>query len=134
MNIRALLLPLLIASCPTLRAQAPAPAAPPATTEALDPKALDVLKPKVGETVTIEGTIVKTGENKTGTIRYMNFTANWKESASIVCVVSKAPEEFTKEKVDAWLNKKVRATGKLSEYNGQPQIQIEKWDQVVEVK
>lgn len=130
MKIRALLLPLLFAMPVALLAQAPAPP----EGEPLDPVALDAIKAKIGQVVTVEGIIVRSGENRSGTIRYLNFTQNFRESASLVFFASRAPEEFTKEKVDAWVNKKVRATGKVSEFNDQLQIVIEKWDQVVEAQ
>jgi DNA/RNA endonuclease YhcR with UshA esterase domain len=131
MKVRSLLLPLIVAATSALQAQAPAPPVAPVG-EPIDPKALDALKEKIGQVVAVEGIVVKAGENRTGTIRYLNFTQNYKESISLVFFASKAPEEFTKEKLEAWLNKKVRATGKVSEFNGQLQITIEKWDQVVE--
>jgi RecG-like helicase len=134
MNLRTALLPLVLVATSALHAQAPAPPAPAPAGEALDPTALEALKAKEGQEVTVEGTIARVGENKTGSIRYLNFTQNYKESVTLVFFVSKAPEEFTKEKLNAWANKKVRATGKLTTFNGQLQIPIEKWDQIVEVK
>lgn len=135
MNRRLLSLPLVLATATLLRAQTPAPPPAPGTaapTEILDPKSLDVLKTKVGMPVTVEGVLVRSGENKAGTIRYLNFTQNYKESISLVFMVTKAPEEFTKEKVDMWVSKKVRATGTVTEFSGQLQLVIEKWDQVVD--
>ena len=110
------------------------PAAPAAAEAPLDPKALTVLKEKKGQKVTLEGTIAASGEGKTAVRRYLNFTKNFRESVSLVFLVSKNPEEFSKEKLAAWVGKKVRATGTLTEYSGSLQIEIEKLDQIVEVK
>jgi hypothetical protein len=37
-------------------------------------------------------------------------------------------------KIKAWVGKKVRTTGALSEYGSDLQMIIERWDQIVEVK
>jgi hypothetical protein len=122
------------APAPAEGAKPAEPAAPAPAEAPLDPKALAVLKEKKGQKVTVEGTIIGTGEAKSAVRRYLNFTKNFRESVSLVLLVSKSPEEFSKEKVAAWVNKKVRATGTLTEYNGTLQIEITKPDQLVEVK
>jgi hypothetical protein len=105
------------------------PPAPPATTEVYDPKAVDVLRGKKGQILTVEGTIVRAGENRAKTFRYLNFTLNFRESVSLVFPVAKNAE-FTMEKLNEWSGRKVRATGTLSEFGGNLQITIEKWDQL----
>lgn len=98
------------------------------------PTDLDALRMVIGQTVSVEGTIVASGESKTKTVRYMNFTKNYKESLGLVFFVSKGGEEFALEKLTPWVGKKIRATGKVAEHNGALQIEIEKWTQVQEVK
>lgn len=98
------------------------------------PTDLDALRAAMGQTVSVEGTIVASGEAKTKTVRYLNFTKNYKESLGLVFFVTKGGEEFTLDKLTAWVGKKVRATGKVGEHTGTLQIEIEKWDQVQEVK
>jgi len=109
-------------------------AAPIGVTEVYDPKALDVLRAKKGQIITVEGTLAKSGENKTGTFRYLNFTPNYKESISLVFPVAKNPTEFTMDKLNEWTGKKVRATGTVSEFSGNLQIAIEKWDQLKKIE
>ena len=75
--------------------------AAPAITEIYDPKAVDVLRGKKGQIITVEGVIAKFGENRTGTFRYLNFTPNYKDSLSLVFPVAKNPE-FTAEKLKEW--------------------------------
>ena len=106
---------------------------PPAATDAIDAAKLDLLKPKIGQPVTVEGRIVRTGENKTATFRYLNFTENYHSSVSLVVNVAKDSVGFSAEKVKAWVGKKVRATGTLKAFNGDLQIEIDKWEQVKEV-
>jgi RecJ-like exonuclease len=98
------------------------------------PTDLDALRGAMGQTVSVEGTIVASGESKTKTVRYLNFTKNYKESLGLVFFVSKGGEEFSLDRLSAWVGKKVRATGKVSEHTGSLQIEVEKWDQVQEVK
>ena len=137
MNTRLLLSFTLIALAAARAEEKPAESAPkPAATpvEVYDPKALEVLRGKTGQVITLEGTLVRVGESKSGTHRYLNFTKLYRESVSLVFPIEKNPEEFKYDTIKAWVGKKVRATGTLSEYGSDLQMIIEKWDQVVEVK
>lgn len=136
----ALALIVLAFSATALRAEdkpAPAPAAPatPATpATAADkiyaPKDLVALRALKGQTVKIEGTIVRQGESKTGAVRYLNFTEHYQEGISLVFMVSKGAGDFTKEKLANFVGKKVQVTGVVSEYNNNIQIEIGKLDQL----
>lgn len=94
------------------------------------PTALDELKPLKGKKVIIEGPIVVQGENKTGTIRYLNFTTNYRLSVSLAFFTSATETPFTKEKLAEFVGKKVRVTGELGEFNGSLQIKIAALDQL----
>ena len=107
------------------------PTAPPV--EVFDPKALEALRGKTGQIITVEGTLIRVGESKSGTHRYLNFTKLYRESVSLVFPIEKNPDEFKYDKIKAWVGKKVRATGTLTEYGSDLQMVIEKWDQIVEV-
>ncbi|MEA3210405.1 MAG: hypothetical protein QOE70_3462 [Chthoniobacter sp.] len=97
------------------------------------PTDLEALRTALGKNVTVEGTIVASGESKTKTVRYLNFTKNYRESLGLVFFVSKGGEEFALKRLAAWVGKKIRATGKVGEHDGSLQIEIEKWSQVQEV-
>jgi len=129
-NTRLLLLPLILMALSPVRAEEK-PATPPV--EVFDPKALEVLRGKTGQIITVEGSLVRVGESKSGTHRYLNFTKLYRESVSLVFPIEKNPDEFKYDKIKAWVGKKVRATGTLSEYGSDLQMIIEKWDQIVEV-
>ena len=111
-----------------------APAAPAATTPAADkiyaPKDLTALRALKGQTVKIEGTILKQGASKTGAVGYLNFTDHFQESISLVFMVSKGGGDFTKEKLTNYVGKKVRVTGAVGEYNNNLQIEIRALDQL----
>ena len=110
----------------------PAPAAD--AVKVFAPTDLEALRPAIGQMVAVEGTLVASGESKTKTVRYLNFTKNFKESVGLVFFVSKGGEEFGLDRISSWVGKKVRATGTLAEHNGGLQIAIEKWEQVQEVQ
>jgi len=129
-NTRCLLIPLMLMALPLARSEEK-PAPPPV--EVFDPKALEVLRGKTGQIITVEGTLVRVGESKSGTHRYLNFTKLYRESVSLVFPIEKNPDEFKYDKIKAWVGKKVRATGTLTEYGSDLQMVIEKWDQIVEV-
>jgi hypothetical protein len=137
--VNSRLIPLSLALVTLALAQAedkpgqPAATSPTAPVEVFDPKALEVLRGKTGQIITLEGTLVRVGESKSGTHRYLNFTKVYRESVSLVFPIEKNPEEFKYDKLKPWVGKKVRASGTLSEYGSDLQMIIEKWDQVVEV-
>ena len=111
---------------------APTPAAPPvaAADKIYAPKDLTALRALKGQTVKIEGTILKQGESKTGAVRYLNFTEHYQEAISLVFMVSKGAGDFTKEKLTNFVGKKVQVTGAVGEYNNNLQIEIGKLDQL----
>jgi hypothetical protein len=74
----------------------------------------------------IEGTIASSGANKADTIRYLNFTKNFRESVSLVFFGGKVP----KEKLSEYVGKKVRATGTLDDHNDALQIKVDNLDQI----
>ena len=81
MNTRLILLPLTIVALNFVNAEEKPTATEPNATgvpvEIFDPKALEVLRGKTGQIITIEGTLVRVGESKSGTHRYLNFTKTY---------------------------------------------------------
>ncbi len=108
------------------------PATPATTPDAtvFAPKDLEKLKEQLGKPVVVEGTIAAQGENKTASIRYLNFSRNYKETISLVFVVGKSGDEFSKEKLEPFVGKKVRVSGTVGIYNDALQIKIDKLDQI----
>ncbi len=102
--------------------------------ETFNPKDLDVLRDKKGTVVTVEGRIARSGESRSGTHRYLNFTDDYKKSVSLVFAVFKDSVAFSNEKIKPWVGKKVHATGKLTEYKDNLQIEITSWDQIKAVE
>ena len=136
-NLSTFALIALALTAAPLRAEekpAPAPAVPaspaPATDKIYAPKDLPALRAVKGQTVKIEGTIVKQGGSKTGAVRYLNFTDQFQESISLVFMVSKGGGDFTKEKLTNFVGKKVQVTGVVGEYKDNLQIEILAFDQL----
>jgi exonuclease VII large subunit len=126
MNIRPLLLALLFA-IPAFAEDKPAPA--PAE-KIFAPTDLKELKEMDGKQIVVEGTIAAQGENKSGTIRYLNFARNFRSAISLVFFLGKGGDQFSKEKLGEYVGKKVRVTGTVSTYNDALQIKIDKLDQI----
>ena len=103
---------------------------PAAADKVFAPTALVELKPLVGKKITVEAPIVVQGENKTGTVRYLNFTTKFRESLSLTFFASAGDGKFTKEKLAEFVGKKVRVTGELGEFNGALQIKMTSLDQI----
>lgn len=90
----------------------------------LDPKQLDVLRGLIGQTVTLRGTPVALGENRAGTITYINFTQDYRESVALVCFHEDDPEGFRKEYLERFLGQNITITGRLDEHRGNLQIKV----------
>ena len=107
-------------------------AAPPESAAAKThaPTDLAALKPLKGQKIVMEGTVANAGANKTESIRYLNFTKNFRESVSLVFFANSGGGTFTKEKLATYVGKKVRVNGTLSEYNDALQIRVESLDQI----
>ncbi len=78
----------------------------------------------LGKEVVIEGTISRVGENKSGTIRFLNFMGSQRGDLSLVFFLEKWEGRLTPEMLNSYLGKKVRVTGRVSEYQGNPQLEI----------
>lgn len=118
------------AADPVKPAETPKPADPaaPAEVKIYAPTDLEKLKPLKGQKIVIEGTISGAGANKGETIRYLNFTKDFRQSVSLVFFSNLG--NFSKEKLAEFVGKKVQANGTLSDHNGALQIKVESLDQI----
>ena len=98
----------------------------------VDPLDLAQMRRKIGAIVTVEGTIMDYGENRTGTLRYLNFSESYRNSLALVFFVKNNEEIFSKEKLESYIGKKIRVKGALREFQGKPQMLIDS-DQTIEV-
>jgi serine/threonine-protein kinase len=89
-----------------------------------DPRDLATLRSKVGQTINLRGTPVALGENRVGTITYLNFTQDYRDSVALVCFHDDDPEGFRKENLQTFLQRPLEVTGQLEEYRGNLQLRI----------
>ncbi len=83
-----------------------------------------------GQEVTVEGLIERVGINKKGTIHYLNFEGTHPGDISLVFFIKDAPGLFTEEGLSRYIGRRLRATGRVSLYDGNPQIIIKSLDQL----
>ncbi|MGQ9464489.1 MAG: thermonuclease family protein [bacterium] len=84
-----------------------------------------------GKIKTVEGVIVVT--NNTGKVCFLNFHKNWKRYLTAVIFASDF-DKFPKNPEDYYLNRKVRITGLIKEYNGKPEIIVKNPAQIQIIK
>lgn len=83
-----------------------------------------------GKAVTVEGEIERTGVNKAGTIRFLNFMGTKRGGLTLVFFSERAPQDFTEERLSTYIGKKIRVRGTVSVYDGTPQIAIDSFSQI----
>ncbi len=84
-----------------------------------------------GQTRTVEGRIVVT--NNTGKVCFLNFDRNWKKYFTAVIFASDF-EKFPPHPEDHYLNRTVRVTGLIKEYQGKPEIILKSPSQIEIIK
>ena len=81
----------------------------------------------MGQTITVEGTVINT--HNTGKVCFLNFTRDWHGQFHIV-IFAKAMGGWDQPPQVYFLNRKVRATGKVHRYEGRPQIRVNNSSQI----
>lgn len=115
--------------------QAPAPALPQNPPEdgllIFFPSAKEEILEQLGKDIVVEGTISRMGENKKGTIRYLNFSGTQRGDLSLVFFLEGWQGNLTTEMLEGFIGKTVRVNGRVSEYQGNPQLVITEVSQIV---
>lgn len=122
----------LLASRRDAGTSAPAQAASelPVVTERLRPTDRTELLSLVGQRVAVEGRIERQGENKTGTIRFLNFAGATRRDLTLVFFVNRGGDNFSTERLQSMIGRQVRVEGVVSEFQSNPQIEIDRLDQI----
>ena len=107
-------------------APSPLPSQPPVAPDdlALDPLNLQSFAGKVGRPVTVEGVVRRIGESKSGDVLYVNFSADYRNAASLVLFVDAAQRAEVKTGLERLVSSRVRASGPLEEYKGALQVRL----------
>ncbi len=108
----------------------PLPAAPAAADVSPDDRAR--LLAHLGKPVVVRGTIGRFGENKSATIRFLNFKDSVRGDLALVFFVRPDEQEFTPARLRSLIGRQVTVRGTVSEYNGAPQIEISSMSQIAE--
>ncbi|MCL5036456.1 MAG: hypothetical protein M1269_04975 [Chloroflexi bacterium] len=85
-----------------------------------------------GQKVEVEGVIVDTHIAKSGKVRFLNFSQDWKNSFTVVIFTGDL-DEFMKqvgEPTRYYLGKRVIVTGKIKVYQGRPEIIVKRPDKI----
>ena len=101
------------------------PAEEPGTIEA---GSRDQILALLGKPVVVEGTISRAGVNKTGTIRFLNFQGGSRGDLALVFFAGEG--DFSAAQLEAYVGKRVRVSGIVTAYQGNPQIEIRNWAQI----
>jgi RecG-like helicase len=96
----------------------------PERAEIYKPDDLAKLRALAGHRVTVEGTIVASGQSKSGSVCYLNFTRDRDKAVALVFFTKQSGDAAMKQKLDPFVGKKVRASGKLAEYKGSLEVQV----------
>lgn len=81
-----------------------------------------IAKEHVGEFIAVEGTIVDT--HNSGRACFLNFTTEWR-GTFYLAILGSNMDDYPESPERFFLNKKVRAVGKVAMYRDRPQIVIE---------
>lgn len=93
---------------------------------------------KKGEKVVVEFRVLSTGMTKDGSRMFLNSEKNFRDKENLTIVLTKDARKGIWEKAtgDTFLNKPIKVTGTVSEFNGSLQIEIkdEKMIEIIEEK
>lgn len=88
------------------------------------PTDLAVLRKHLGRRVVLEGKIVATGNSRSGSTSYLNFTKNHHDSVSLVFLGTSGAKGIAKQDIAAFIGKKIHVGGLLEDWNGALQVRV----------
>jgi len=108
--------------------RAPAPVADTPNGQGTRPEALDLANPaelvaSMGKEISVEAVVDRVWENSQGTIRFLNFMGIEHNTFSVLLKTS--DPGLTNEYLKSLIGRKIRVTGKLSDFHGCPQIVVQ---------
>ena len=103
----------------------------PVVTEAIyAPTDLAALRKRLGRRVVLEGKIVATGNSRSGSTSYLNFTKNHHDSVSLVFLGTSGAKGIAKQDIAAFVGKKIHIGGVLEDWNGALQVRVFELEQI----
>ena len=88
------------------------------------PTDLAALRKRLNHRVVLEGKIVAMGKSRSGSTTYLNFTKNYHDSVSLVCLAADGAGAFTKERLSEFVGKKVHVGGLIEDRSGALQVRV----------
>jgi serine/threonine protein kinase len=95
--------------------------------------ALSQLQACLGKSAAVHGIVERVWENMPGTVRFLNFETVQHNEFSVVLVLKENHPEFAKERLNELIGKKIRVTGRITEFHGSPQVVVESPSQIAPV-
>jgi serine/threonine protein kinase len=89
------------------------------------------LQAYVGKCAAVQGVVDKVWENMAGSVRFVNFQTVQHSEFSVVLPLKDGHPEFAAERLNALIGKKIRVTGKITEFHGSPQVVVDSPAQIV---
>ncbi len=96
-----------------------------------DPRDLDGLRKELGNVVTVEGVVMRWGQNKAKTLYYLNFDPDYDQAITLVVRVQRFLEEDQEAALKGMVGKRIRYTGKVSEFQNRLQIFVDDIENVI---
>jgi serine/threonine protein kinase len=101
------------------------------STRRYDPKDLDGLRRELGNVVTVEGEVERWGQNKAKTLYYINFDQDYSQALALVIRREKFLEQEQEAVLKNMVGKRVRYTGRVSEFQNRLQIFVDDVEKII---
>jgi serine/threonine protein kinase len=101
--------------------------------EEIELPAREKLLAALGKNAAVNGEVERVGENMPGTVRFLNFKTVHHNDFAVILPLKDGHPEFAREKLNELIGKKIRVTGKISEFHGSPQMIVESPAQIAPV-
>lgn len=85
----------------------------------------------LGKCAAVQGVVDKVWDNMAGSVRFLNFQTVQHTEFSVVLVLKDGHPEFARERLNELIGKKIRVTGKITDFHGSPQVVVESPSQIV---
>ncbi|MCX7869332.1 MAG: hypothetical protein N2322_05205, partial [Terrimicrobiaceae bacterium] len=99
-------------------------AQPPPAAKAIPASETSTLLAKTGSTQTVEGTVSRIGESRSGDVLYVNFLGNTRGDLALVQFTTPERKATDRARLEPLVGKRIQATGLITQYRGAPQIEI----------
>jgi len=84
----------------------------------------------LGKNAAVNGVVERVWENMPGTVRFLNFETVQHNEFSVVLILKDNHPEFAKERLNDLVGKKIRVTGRITDFHGSPQVVVESPSQI----